>query len=165
MQKNENRNYYLSSNADSFSIGTHRILCIECQKRGVQQSHGIVPRRRKAEKQQDFYAHRNRVVHRRMLEPAGTLDIVGYRVRLLRDTPPLCVCLTNKVKKMVFYAFIIISALMFLALLVGFIFAKLYDVFKKKNFNLANRFLDAGCYMFCIAICLFVASILLLLFQ
>lgn len=66
---------------------------------------------------------------------------------------------------MVFYAFIIISALMFLALLIGFIFAKLYDVFKKKNFNLANRFLDAGCYMFCIAICLFVASILLLLFQ
>ena len=54
---------------------------------------------------------------------------------------------------------------MFLALLIGFTFAKLYDVFKKKNFNLANRFLDAGCYMFCIAICLFVASILLLLFQ
>lgn len=66
---------------------------------------------------------------------------------------------------MVFYAFIVISALMFLALLIGFIFGKLYDVFKNKNFNLANRFLDAGCYMYCIAICLFVASLLLLCFQ
>lgn len=54
---------------------------------------------------------------------------------------------------------------MFLALLIGFIFGKLYDVFKNKNFNLANRFLDAGCYMYCIAICLFVASLLLLCFQ